>query len=165
VDLIRWSRPLAWLVATAAIVVAAWLLFVPITVAYVTSDADPAPRDVSTLYSWWTSEQDLIYSDITAADLNHLDEDAFLSRDHLAEGFRLNCGNAFTAGLHEQLQQPDGARVCSGVEGSRRIISSSMLGLGVLGLWTAIRLPANRDRNRTRYHQPYRQRRLLKRGK
>jgi hypothetical protein len=156
---------LVWFFATAAILVAAWLLFVPIAVAYVTSDADPAPRDVSTLYSWWTSEQDLIYSDITAADLAHLDEDAFLSRDHLAEGFRLSCGNAFTTGPHEQLQQPDGPRVCSGVEGPRRIIGSSLLGLGVLSLLAAIKLPAKRDRNRNRYRQPYRQRRLLKRGK
>jgi hypothetical protein len=156
-----WAR----LAAAAAILAAVWLLFVPITVAYLTSDANPTPRDVSTLYSWWTTEQDLIYSDVMAADLPHLNDDVYLSADHLAEGYRLNCGNAFTAGPHEQLQQPDGSHVCSSVEGPRRIIGSSLLGLGVLGLLAATKLSAKSDQHRNRYRQPYSQRRLLKRGR
>ena len=158
-------RPRLWvrLAGATLITVAAWVLLVPITAVYMTSDADPAPRDVSSMYSWWTSEQDVVYSDATGVDLARLDQ-TYFDQDHLANGIRLGCGNVFTTGSHEQLQEPDGPRVCSGLETPRRIIGLSLAGLGVFGLLAAVKLPAAADRRRNQYVQPYSQRRLLKRG-
>jgi len=154
-------RPKLWarLAGVVLVLLAAWLLLVPITVAYVT----PAPRAVSTLYSWWTSEQDLIYTDATGADLHKLDG-VSLDQTRLIEAYRLNCGDAFTAGPHEQLLQPAGPDMCSSAETPRRIIGLSLFGLGVLGLLAAVRLPAEPERYRNRYRLPHRQRRQLKRG-
>jgi hypothetical protein len=155
----RLRRPRRWacLAATAMVVVAAWLLFVPISAVYVTSDISSVdhlpPHDVSTLYTWWTSDESLVYSD------------AGLTETHVVKGVRLDCGNTFTAGSHEQQQQPDGPLVCAGVETARRIIGLSLITLGVLGLLGAVKLPIEPERYRNQYRQPYRQRRLLKRGR
>jgi hypothetical protein len=159
-------RPKLWARLTGGVLVllAAWLLLVPITVAYQTNEAAAAPRAVSTLYSWWTSEQDLIYTDPTGADLNKLGG-VSLGQTRLIEAYRLNCGNTFTSGAHEQLLEPDGPDMCSSSETPRRIIGLSLLGLGVLGLLAATRLPAEPERYRNRYRLPYRQRRRLKRGR
>ena len=159
-------RPRLWarLAATTMLLIAAWVLLVPITAVYMTSDANPAPREVSSMYSWWTTEQDLVYSDVVGVDLARLDH-TYVEQDHLANGIRLGCGNVFTTGSHEQLQEPDGPQVCSGLETPRRIIGLSLLGLGVFGLVAAVKLPARADRQSNRYRQPYSQRRLLKRGR
>jgi hypothetical protein len=159
-------RPRLWirLAGAAMVTIAAWILLVPITAVYMTSDADPAPRDVSSMYSWWTSEQDLVYSDVTGVDLTRLDQ-TYFAQDHLANGIRLGCGNVFTTGSHENLQEPDGPRVCSGLEAPRRIIGLSVFGIGVFGVLAAAKLPSAADRRRKQYSQPYSQRRLLKRGR
>jgi hypothetical protein len=164
VNPLRQPRLWARLAATTTILIAAWALLVPITAVYVTSDADPAPRDVSSMYSWWTSEQDLVFSDASGVDLLHLDQ-SYFDQDHLANGIRLGCGNVFTAGPHEQLEAPDGPLVCSGLETPRRIIGLSLLVLGVFGLLAAVKLPPGTERYRSQYRQPYSQRRLLKRGR
>jgi hypothetical protein len=159
-------RPKLWarLVGAALVVLASWLLLVPITVAYLTADPDSPPQAVSTMYSWWTTEQDLIYTDATGADLNKLDR-LSLDKTRLIEAFRLNCGNAFTSGAHEQLLDPDGPDMCASAETPRRIIGLSALGLGVLGLLAAVRLPVEPERYRNRYHLTYQQRRQIKRGR
>lgn len=158
-------RPKLWarLVGSVLVVLAAWLLLVPITVAYLTSDPDSPPRAVSTMYSWWTAEQDLIYTDPMGSDLNK-PGGLTLDKTRLIEAYRLNCGNAFTAGPHEQVLDPDGPEMCATVETPRRIIGLSLLGLGVLGLLAAVRLPAEPERYRNRYRLTYQQRRQLKRG-
>jgi hypothetical protein len=158
-------RPRLWarLTGTVLVVLAVWLLLIPVTVAYQTNEADAAPRAVSTLYSWWTSEQDLIYTDTAGADL-HKRDGVSLGAARLVEAYRLNCGNTFTSGPHEQLLEPDGPQMCSATESPRRIIGLTLFGLGVLGLLAATRLPAEPERYRNRYRLPYRQRRRLKRG-
>ena len=142
---------------------AAWFLLVPVTAVYVTSEANAAPHDVSSMYSWWTTEQDVIYTDATGADLAHIDE-AFLAEPRLTEGVRVSCGTAFTAGSHEQAK-PEAPQACSEVEGPRRIVGVILLGLAMLGAVLAARLPAESEARRNRYQQPREQRRLLKRGR
>jgi hypothetical protein len=139
------------------IVVASWLLVVPITAVYVMSDAmsndNLPPHDISTSYSWWTSDENLIYSD------------SGFARTHFVKGVRLGCGNIFTAGAYEQQQEPDGPRVCSSVQAPRRIVGVFLLTLGALGLLVALKLPAESEGYGNQYRQPYSQRRLLKRGR
>lgn len=142
---------------------AAWFLLVPVTAVYVTSEANAAPHDISSMYSWSTTEQDVIYTDATGADLAHIDE-AFLAQPRLTEGIRVSCGTAFSAGSHEKVK-PESGQACSEVEGPRRIAGLILLGLAVLGAVLASRLPAESEARRNRYHQPREQRRLLKRGR
>ena len=154
------------------VVVAGWLLLVPLTVAYTSSDTvfgpNPGPvvRKVATLYSWWTSEQRLVYTDTTGIDLHQTNPTILADDSRLVDAYRLNCGNAFTHGPHEQLLlvKPDGPRICSSVRNPHRIIGLSLFGVGVLALLASLWLPAEPERYRNRYRQPYRQRRLLTRG-
>ena len=154
-------RPRLWarLAATLLTIVAGWLLLVPITAVYETSDGpsdgDQGTRDIAVLYSWWTDDEVLAYSN-----------DGLSPTPHVVKGIRLGCGNSFTSGAHEQLLQgSDGPRVCSELETSRRIVGLSVAGLGVFGLLGAVKLPVEPDRYRNRYRQSYSQRRALKRGR
>jgi hypothetical protein len=154
-------RPRLWarLAATMMIIAAGWLLLVPITAVYVTSDgtsdSDQGPRAISTLYSWSTSDEVLVYSD-----------DGLSKAPHVVKGIRLGCGNGFNSGAHEQLLQgSDGPRVCSEIKAPRCILGLSLVGLGALGVLGAVKLPVEPERYRNRYRQPYSQRRVLKRGR
>jgi hypothetical protein len=163
-DVNPFRRPRHWarLVGAALVLLATWLLVVPVTAVYISTDTGP-PREVATVYSWWTSEQDVIYSDARGYDLTHLEH--YFDQDRLANGIRLDCGNIFGAGRHEKLEAPDGPAVCSRTTTPRRIIGLSLLALGVLALLAAVKLPADSARYSNSYRQPYRQRRLLERGR
>ena len=158
-------RPRLWarIVGTVAVLIAAWVLFVPVTVVYTTSDANPAPREITRIYSWWTTEQDLVYSDPTGADKTS--PEAYIQQNHLTNSIRLDCGNIVGAGPHEQLQKPEGPTMCAQVRKSHRIVGLLLLALGVIGLLTAGRLPAEPEKYRNRYRQSWSQRRLLRRGR
>jgi len=149
------DHPRRWalVAAAAATVAAAWLLLVPITAVYVTSTEDPAPHDVSTRYSWWTTEQNFVYSD------------AGLSPSpHTVNGVRLNCGNVFTVGPAEAALAPEGPRACGMVETPRCIAGLGLFAVAVLGLLGITLLPAAGRDSGNRYRQPRSQRRALKRG-
>lgn len=143
------------LAGTAIVLVSTWLLLAPITAVYVTSDISSsdhlAPHGISTMYSWWTSDETLVYSD------------AGFTATHIVKGVRLGCGNSFTVGADEQQQAPDGPSVCAGVERPRRIIGLSTLALGILALITATRLAPEPERNH--YRMPRNQRRTIMRGR
>ena len=147
----RWCAGAAAAVAIAA---SAWLLLVPITAVYVTSAEDPAPHDVSTRYSWWTTEQNFLYSDAGLA-----------PRPHTVNGIRLNCGNAFTAGPTEQALAPEGPRACGTVETPRCIAGLALFAVAVIGLLGITLLPATSRNSGNRYRQPRSQRRALKRAR
>jgi len=149
------DHPRWWglLTAAAASVVAAWLLLVPITVVYVTSAEDPAPHDLATRYSWWTTEQNFAYSDSGLA-----------PGAHTVNGVRLNCGNAFSRGPSEPALAPEGPQACSRVETPRCIGGLVAFALALLGLLAASLLPAAGRNSGARYRQPRSQRRALKRG-
>lgn len=152
------------LVAAVLLALAAvWLVGVPITAVYVTSEANAAAHDVSSMYSWWTTEQDVVYTDATGADLEHIDQ-AFLNQPRLTEGIRVSCGTAFTSGAHEPVK-PEAPQACAQVEGPRRVVGLCLFGLAVLAAGLARRLPAESERHRNRYHQSRAQRRVLKRGR
>lgn len=147
------------MVALAAVLGAAWLLFVPVTAVYVTDngpgDRERGPRDISTVYSWWAHDEVLVYSD---AALNQ--------PTHVVRGVRLNCGNTVTTGPHEQsLRESGGPRVCADLESSRRWTGLSLLVLGVVAVFVASKLPVEPERYRNRYRQPYSQRRALRRAR
>jgi len=152
------DHPRRWaLVAAAAATVAAgWFLLVPITAVYVTSADDPVPRDVSTRYSWWTTEQNFTYSDAGLS-----------SSPHTVNGVRLNCGNVFTVGPAEAVLAPEGPRACSRVETPRCIGGLIAFTVALLGASWAALLPSGGAASRNagaRYRQPRSQRRALKRG-
>ena len=136
-----------------AIAASAWLLLVPITAVYVTSADNPAPHDLSTRYSWWTTEQNFRYSDAGLA-----------PRPHAVNGIRLNCGNAFTAGPTEQALAPQGPRTRGTVEAPRCIAGLALFAVAVIGLLGTTLLPATGRNLGNRYRQPRSQRRALKRA-
>lgn len=150
----RTVRVLAVLIALAA----AWLLLVPITAVYVTSDANPAPRDLSSLYSWWTNEQSVIYDDVTGVDLNRANP------QRLTEGIRMDCGTALSAGPHERAR-PAGPTVCAELDRPRRVTGLALLVVAILGVALARLVPAESARHRNRYHLSWRHRRRLMRGR
>ena len=149
------DRPRWWVLiaAVAAIAAAAWLLLVPVAAVYVTSADDPTPHDVSTRYSWWTTEQNFLYSDAGLA-----------PRPHTVNGVRLNCGNAFIAGPAEQALAPEGPRACATVETPRCIAGLALFAVALLGLLGTTLLPTAGGNSGNRYRQPRSQRRALKRG-
>lgn len=149
------DHPRRWaLIATAAAsVAAAWLLLVPITAVYVTSSDAPTPNSVSSRYSWWTSEQNLTYSDTWLA-----------QAPHTVNGVRLNCGNVFAVGPAEAALTPEGPHVCAMVETPRCIGGLALFAVAVLGLLGITLLPAAGRDSGSRYRQPRSQRRALKRG-
>lgn len=153
------DRPKLWarVSGAALILAAAWTLLVPVTAVYVTALADPKPREVARLYSWWTNDQRIVYSDGSGLDLRKLTPAEFEKRS-VASGFRLDCGNAFGTGPHEQLQKPEGPQVCAEVRSSRRIAGLSLLVAGLIGLIISIKLPAESERRRNRYRRPLSQR-------
>ena len=140
--------------ASAALVASALLLFVPITVVYVTSQDDPAPHDISTRYSWWITEQTFVYSDTGTG-----------RQAHLVDGVRLDCANVVRTGSHELAQAPAGPQACAAVQTPRCIVALSLFALGLVGLLGVARIPATSKRYHNRYRQPYSQRRALKRGR
>jgi hypothetical protein len=149
------DHPRRWalVVAAAATVAAAWFLLVPITAVYVTSTDAPAPHSVTSRYSWWTSEQNFVYSD------------AGLSPSpHTVNGVRLNCGNVFTTGPAEAALAPEGSRACGMVETPRCVAGLALFAVAVLGLLGITLLPAAGRDSGSRYRQPRSQRRALKRG-
>jgi hypothetical protein len=153
-------RPRLWTRLAAALMVAAgsWLLLVPITAVYVldgsTEGGNDRPQSVSVLYSWWTSDEVLVYSDAGPAHALHV-----------VKGVRLGCGNSLVSGSHEQLVEgSDGPRVCSDIKAPRSIAGLVLAGLGVVGALVSTRVPDEPARYRNRYRQPYVQRRALKRG-
>jgi hypothetical protein len=154
----------ARLAATALILAAAWTLLVPVTAVYVTTFTDPKPREVTRLYSWWTHDQRIVYSDGSGLDLPKLTPAEFQQRP-LASGFRLDCGNAFGAGPHEQLQRPQGPQVCAGVRSPRRTTGLSLLAAGLIGVFASIKLPTESEWHRNRYRQPLTQRLALWRSR
>ena len=137
-----WAR----LAGSAALLIAVWLLLAPITVVYLTAREDPAPQRISTLYSWWTADQDFIFSDTGLG-----------QQMHLINGVRLNCGNVFTTGPYERRRAPDGPQACADVETPRCLTGLTLLGAGLVGLLLARQLSAGPGRNR--YSVPYQQRR------
>jgi hypothetical protein len=157
-------RLLARIVGAVLIVVAAWLLLVPITAVYTTNDRHPdRTRLVGTLHSWWTSEQQVVYVDATGVDPPLYDPNNPERMPRL-NGIRLNCGNTFTTGAHEQAQEPDGQRMCSEAESTRRVVGLTALILGVAAVLGAGKLPSGTDRH-NRYRQPMSQRLALWRSR
>jgi hypothetical protein len=155
----RWGR----IVAAVLALVSAWILLVPVTAVYVSREADLAPHDISSLYSWWTTEQSFVYIDATGADLANIGPD-YAARRGLSEGIRMNCGAAFTTGPNEQARRT-GPQACAELEGPRRIVGLVLLGLAAAALVLAQRLPTESERHRNRYHQSWRHRRRLMRGR
>lgn len=147
-------RPRRWakVAACAAIVGAAWLVLVPRTAVYLREIFDPAPYQVSSVYSWWSSDQDLVFSDTGMSQVGHP-----------VNGVRLDCGNSFTTGRHEQVRQPDGPQACATIETPRTIVGLVVLALGAFGLPAAGLLP--RTTGPSRYTQTYQQRRALRRSR
>jgi hypothetical protein len=150
-----WTR----LMAALVIVAGSWLLLVPITAVYVmndgTGDVNRGPDSIAVLYSWWTSDEVLVYSDA-----------GLTQTPHVVEGVRLGCGNSFTSGLHEQLVEgAHGPWVCSTVKAPRRILGLVLAVLGMASVLLSSRVPDESARYRNRYRQPYSQRRALRRGR
>lgn len=154
-------RPRRWvrIAVTVLIGAALWLLLTPITVVYFTTDRDAAPRVVAVLYSWRTSDQEVVYTD------GGVDQSRPVQDANLVNGYRLSCGSSFTTGSHEVEHQPDGPQVCSTTEKPRLLVGMSLLLIGVLGLVASTKVPAEPERYRNRYRQTYSQRRILKRGR
>lgn len=149
------SRPRWWVLvpAVVAVVASAWLLLVPVTVVYATSKDNPAPYDVASRYSWWTTEQNFVYSDTGTGQVAHL-----------VNGIRLDCANVVGTGDHE-LAAPSGPEACASVETPRSVVALVLFALGVVGLLVVSRVPARPTHYRDRYRMPRSQRRALKRGR
>lgn len=139
------------------IALAGWLLLVPVTAVYVVTARDRTPHEVSTRYSWWTSDQELIYTESGIPPRP-------AEQAPLVYGFRVSCGTAFTSGAAEAAEQPNGPRVCADVERPRGIGASILLVLGALALVVARRLPVRRGEP-NRYRRPWAQRRALRRSR
>lgn len=150
-------RRLARIAGAVVIVIAAWLLLVPITVAFASSDLKPTPRLVSTLYSWWTTDQRATFVDYSGVDVPKFDP-ANVQQLPLAYVFRLDCGNTFNSGANEQSERIAGPAMCAEAEGSRRIVGLSLLALSLFGSFAAAKLPAESERSRNRYRRPLSQR-------
>lgn len=149
------SRPRWWVLVAAvlAVVASVWLLLVPVTVVYVTSKDHPAPYDIATRYSWWTTEQNFVYSDTGTGQVAHL-----------VNGIRLDCSNVVGTGSHE-LAAPSGPETCASVETPRLIGALVLFALGLTGLLVLPRVPARPDGYQDRYRMSRAQRRALKRGR
>lgn len=139
--------------AVLAVVASAWLLLVPVTVVYVTSKDHPAPYDIATRYSWWTTEQNFVYSDTGTGQVAHL-----------VNGVRLDCSNIVGTGSHE-LAAPSGSDACASVETPRFIASLVLFALGLTGLLVVARVAARPGGYQDRYRMSRAQRRALKRGR
>lgn len=163
-SLLRWPRLWVLLTSAALVIAGLWLLVVPVTVVYTTSSSDSTPREVATIHSWWTNDQELMYTDATGVDLSRL---SLISMDQtrLIDAFRLDCGNLFASGPNEKMQAPVGPAMCASVETPRRVIALSLLALGVAAVLVAVKLSDRAESKRDRYRQPYSQRRMLKRGR
>ena len=148
-----WTRILGLLV----LLVALWILLIPITAVYVTTDVSSidnlGPHDVSVLYSWWTSDESLAYSD------------GGPDKTHVVRGVRLNCGNTILSGANEKQEKPDGPIVCSKIERPRHITGWSLLGFSIMILFAATKIPARTSQHHDHYRMGFRQRRLLTRGR
>lgn len=153
VKLLRRPRLYVWAAAVVAFLVAAWLLLVPITVVYLVSAEQPEPYRVSHVYSWWSSDQNLVFSDTGMS-----------GRMHLVQGIRLNCGNPFTTGEYEQSQTPAGPRACAQVEGPRRMVGLCLVGAAAVAA-VATRWLRTTSTDQDRYRMPYAQRRALRRSR
>lgn len=159
VSLIRRPRVCARLIAGVLVVVAGWLLLAPITAVYVVSNEASAsarePSSISTQYSWWTSDEVLVYSDTVLG-----------QSPHAVKGIRVGCGNSFRSGAHVQfLRDFGGPQACSQVRSPRRSLGLVLLGLGLVGVLVARKLPVASTRHQRRYRQPYSQRRALRRAR
>lgn len=150
-------RRAARLGCVVLVALAGWLLLVPITAVYVVTDKDRTPHEVSTRYSWWTSDQELVYTESGIPPRP-------AEQTPLIFGFRVSCGTTFTNGAAEVAEGPNASRVCTDVERPRWIGASVLLVVGVLALVVAFRLPAGR-REPNRWQQPREQRRLLRRSR
>lgn len=139
------------------IALAGWLLLVPLTAVYVVTDKDRTPHEVSTRYSWGTSDQELVY---TESGLPPVPSD----QTPLIFGFRISCGTAFSVGSAETAERPNGPQVCADIERPRRLSGSILLLLGALAVVVSFRLPAAR-REPNRWRQPREQRRVLRRSR
>ncbi|WP_156935421.1 hypothetical protein [Pseudonocardia spinosispora] len=139
--------------AVLAVVASVWLLLVPVTVVYVTGKDHPAPYDIATRYSWWTTEQNFVYSDTGTGQVAHL-----------VNGVRLDCSNIVGTSDHE-LAAPSGPAACASVESPRFIWSLVLFGLGLTGLLLVAKVPARPRNYQDRYRMPRAQRRALKRGR
>jgi hypothetical protein len=151
VTLLRRPRLYVWAAAVVAFLVAAWLLLVPITVVYLVSTEQPDPYRDSHLYSWWTRDQNLVFSDTGMS-----------GGKHLVQGIRLNCGTPFTTGEYEQSQTPAGPRACAQVEAPRRAIGLCLVAVAAVAA-VATRWRRTRSTDQDRYRMPYAQRRALRR--
>lgn len=160
-------RPRLWarLVGGALVLVAGWVMLVPVTAVYVADFVNPFPTRVTKVYSWWTSDQRIVYSDATGFDLTQISFADLGQKVKLAAGYRLGCGNAFGTGVHEQAEAPAGPAVCNGVRSPRRIAGIALLSLGIIGALASFRLPARSGTTPERYRQPRSQRRALRRGR
>lgn len=124
------------LVLTAgAVSGAAWLLLVPLTVVYTVAEERTEPYDVSTVYSWSSSDQYLVYSDTFEPG----------GPVHLVTGVRIDCGTLLTGGAHEPDRDPDGPRACAAIEGPRVGAAS---GLGVVAVATSVLAARRRGHRR-----------------
>lgn len=139
------------------IALAGWLLFVPVSAVYTVTKEDRTPRNVSTLYSWWTNDQELVY---TESGLPPRPPE----QTPLVFGFRISCGTVFSAGAGEAAEAPLGPQVCADVERPRWIGGSILLLLGVAAFVLAQRLPAQGGEP-TRYREPWAQRRARRRSR
>jgi hypothetical protein len=147
-------RPRAWATAAACALIAgaAWLLLVPRTAVYLKEIFEPDPYQVSSVYSWGSRDQDLLYSDTGMSQVGHP-----------VKGIRIDCGNSFSTGEHEQVLDPDGPKACAEIETPRTILGLVLFTLGAFGLPAARWLPGSRGN--ARYAMPYQQRRALRRSR
>jgi hypothetical protein len=134
------NRPQPWvrLTSVVALLAALWLCLVPRTVSFFrdsgsATEPSGSPYDISVLYSWGTSDSQMIFSSAL------LDPDA---PDALVTGIRADCGTGFTAGDNEGEYGADAA--CSDMETPRLIGGLLLAVLGTAGLVGARRLPERR---------------------
>lgn len=126
------SRLFARLAATAAFLIAAYLVLIPRTVVYFIGD-DGQPYHVDALYSWGTGGGQILSGNF--ADWGEPGGD-FVS-------VRAGCGTAFTSGPDQRLDRTV-PEACSAMETPRRIGAGVLLVLGIAGLVGATRLPEPR---------------------
>lgn len=149
------DHPRRWAVgaASAFAPAAAWLLFVPLTAISVSDPVGPAPRELTSRYSWWTSEQDLLYSDAGPT-----------SYAHQVNGVRLHCGSTFVMGPHMIDHIPDGPQARAQVKTPRTLAALVAIGLCGAVVLTLRVLPAT-GRTANRYTLSHAQRRALQKSR
>jgi hypothetical protein len=149
------GHPRRWAVGASVVLAApaAWLLFVPLTAIYVSDPANPAPHELTSRYSWWTAEQNLLYSDAGPT-----------SNAHQVNGVRLHCGSAFVMGPRVIDHIPDGPQGCAQVKTPRTIAALVVIALCGVVILTLRALPAT-GRTANHYTLSSAERRALRKSR